>query len=573
MSANALLVIENLSISFGRGDKARRVVEGLDFSVAPGECVAVVGESGSGKSVTAFSVLGLTGFNGGTIETGSINFRRRDGSVVDLARADERLMQSSRGDEIAMVFQEPMTALNPVFTVGEQIAEVLRQHRGMDRQQAAARALELITRVQISDPARRFTQYPHELSGGMRQRVVIAMALACSPRLLVADEPTTALDVTIQAQVLDLMRDLAREEGMALLFITHDMGVVAEMADRVVVMRKGRKVEEQAVAKLFAQPRETYTRALLNAVPKLGSMAGTVGPLAFGADPKTARPAPTVNAPLLEVKNLSTWFPIYKGLLKRHVGDVKAVDDVSFSIGRGETLSLVGESGSGKSTTGRSILRLAKPHAGQVLLEGQDVLKLDREAMRAKRRDMQIVFQDPYAALDPRLDAFEQIVEPLVIHGVDKGSALRDRAVELVRRVGLEEEHLDRYPHEFSGGQRQRLCIARALSLSPKLIIADESVSALDVSIQAQVVNLLIELQQELGLSYLFISHDMGVVERISHRVAVMQYGRIVEMGTRAQIFEAPSQAYTRALIAAVPVADPTRGHYQSTKTKELIPA
>ncbi|WP_449395996.1 ABC transporter ATP-binding protein [Devosia riboflavina] len=573
MSANALLAIENLSISFGRGYKAKRVVEGLSFDVYPGECVAVVGESGSGKSVTAFSVLGLTAFNGGTIDTGAIRFKRRDGSVVDLGKADERMMRTIRGDEIAMVFQEPMTALNPVFTVGEQIAEVLRQHRGMDRQTANAKALDLITRVQISDPARRFTQYPHELSGGMRQRIVIAMALACSPRLLIADEPTTALDVTIQAQVLDLMRDLAREEGMALLFITHDMGVVAEMADRVVVMRKGRKVEEQAVEKLFALPRENYTKALLNAVPKLGSMAGTVGPLAFGADPQTAKPAPTVDTPLLEVRNLSTWFPIHKGLLKRHVGDVKAVDDVSFTIGRGETLSLVGESGSGKSTTGRSILRLAKPHAGEVLLEGQDVLKLDREAMRAKRRDMQIVFQDPYAALDPRLDAFEQIVEPLVIHRVDKGSALRDRAIELVRRVGLDEEHLDRYPHEFSGGQRQRLCIARALSLSPKLIIADESVSALDVSIQAQVVNLLIELQQELSLSYLFISHDMGVVERISHRVAVMHHGKIVEMGTRAQIFEAPREAYTKALIAAVPVADPIRSRPKSTGVRELLPA
>ncbi|KQT47002.1 glutathione ABC transporter ATP-binding protein [Devosia sp. Leaf420] len=573
MSANALLAIENLSVSFGHGEKARRVVEGLSFDVFPGECVAVVGESGSGKSVTAFSVLGLTGFNGGTIDTGAIRFKRRDGSVVNLAKAEERMMRTIRGDEIAMVFQEPMTALNPVFTVGEQIAEVLRQHRDMDRQTANAKALDLITRVHISDPARRFTQYPHELSGGMRQRVVIAMALACSPRLLIADEPTTALDVTIQAQVLDLMRDLAREEGMALLFITHDMGVVAEMADRVVVMHKGRKVEEQGVEKLFAQPRENYTRALLSAVPKLGSMAGTAGPLAFGADPRTAKPAPAAHEPLLEVKNLSTWFPIHKGLLKRHAGDVKAVDDVSFTIGRGETLSLVGESGSGKSTTGRSILRLAKPHAGEVLLEGQDVLKLDRDAMRAKRRDMQIVFQDPYAALDPRIDAFDQIVEPLVIHGVEKGSALRDRAVELVRRVGLEAEHLDRYPHEFSGGQRQRLCIARALSLSPKLIIADEAVSALDVSIQAQVVNLLIELQQELGLSYLFISHDMGVVERTSHRVAVMRHGKIVETGTRAQIFEAPKHDYTKALIAAVPVADATRGRSRSAGVRKLLPA
>ena len=551
----ALLHIENLSISFGRGQKANPVVDGLNFSVQPGECVAVVGESGSGKSVTAFSVLGLTAFNGGRIDTGSIRFKRRNGQVVDLAKADEKTLRDIRGNEIAMVFQEPMTALNPVFTVGEQIAEVLRQHRGMDRAAANAKALDLITRVQINDPARRFTQFPHELSGGMRQRIVIAMALACSPRLLIADEPTTALDVTIQAQVLDLMRDLAREEGMALLFITHDMGVVAEMADRVVVMRHGLKVEEQPVRSLFAQPRADYTKALLQAVPRLGSMAGTSAPAPFGSDPRTTTSKP-IGAPLLEVKNLSTWFPIHKGVIRRHVGDVKAVDDVSFSIARGETLSLVGESGSGKSTTGRSILRLAKPHAGQVLLEGQNILALDVHAMRARRRDMQIVFQDPYAALDPRLDAFEQIVEPLVIHKIDSGSALRDRAIDLVRRVGLDESHLERYPHEFSGGQRQRLCIARALSLSPKLIIADEAVSALDVSVQAQVVNLLIELQQELGLSYLFISHDMGVVERISHRVAVMRQGRIVEIGSRQQIFEAPEHAYTKALIAAVPTVD-----------------
>nr|WP_314255860.1 ABC transporter ATP-binding protein [uncultured Devosia sp.] len=559
MASQNLLSIENLSISFGRGDKARRVVEDLSLSIAPGECVAVVGESGSGKSVTAFSVLGLTGFNGGRIEAGSISFTRRDGAVTDLAKADEATLRQIRGDEIAMVFQEPMTALNPVFTVGEQISEVLRQHRGMDRKAADAKALDLITRVRITDPARRFNQYPHELSGGMRQRIVIAMALACSPRLLIADEPTTALDVTIQAQVLDLMRELSREDGMALLFITHDMGVVAEMADRVVVMRKGVRVEEQLVASLFAQPSHMYTRRLLDAVPRLGAMAGSAGPAPFGIDPLNHQAKLPSGEALLEVRNLSTWFPIHKGVLKRHVGDVRAVDDVSFSIGRGETLSLVGESGSGKSTIGRSILRLAKPHAGGVLLEGRDVLKLDHAAMRAVRRDMQIVFQDPYAALDPRLDAFEQIVEPLVIHNIDKGSALRDRAIELVRRVGLEDEHLDRYPHEFSGGQRQRLCIARALSLSPKLIIADESVSALDVSIQAQVVNLLMELQQELGLSYLFISHDMGVVERISHRVAVMQHGRIVEIGSREQIFENPQQDYTRQFIAAVPVADPSQ--------------
>ena len=557
MTEQSLLDVENLRISFETSNGRLVAVEDLSFSISPGECVAIVGESGSGKSVTAMSILGLTAFNGGMIENGSLRLQRRDGSVADLARLSERKLQEIRGDEIAMVFQEPMTSLNPVFTVGEQIAEVIRQHRKADVNDAARQAIELLERVRIPEPETRFRQYPHELSGGMRQRVVIAMALACSPRLLIADEPTTALDVTIQAQILDLLQELAKQFDMALLFITHDMGVVAQIADRVIVMRHGRKVEENGTEALFSAPTEPYTRQLLNAVPKLGSMASFAGPRRFGdetPDNSDVRPGA---APLLTVRDLVTRFPVRKGVLQRHVANVHAVEGVSFDLGHGETLSLVGESGCGKSTTGRSILRLVEPMTGIVELAGENILGLSGEGLRARRRDMQIVFQDPYAALDPRLTAFDQVAEPLVIHNVETGAALRDRVVSLVERVGLSADHLDRYPHEFSGGQRQRLCIARALSLSPKVIIADEPVSALDVSIQAQVVNLMIELQEELGLSYLFISHDMAVVERISHRVAVTCMGRIVEIGNRADIFGNPQHAYTRALLSAVPNPDP----------------
>ncbi|MBD9375174.1 ABC transporter ATP-binding protein [Rhizobium sp. ARZ01] len=558
MTAPVLLSVENLRISFATERGQFIAVDDLSFAVAAGECVAIVGESGSGKSVTAMSILGLTAFNGGRIDAGAIRFRRRDGTGSDLTQLSEKAMQQVRGDEIAMIFQEPMTSLNPVFTVGEQIAEVIRQHRRVDAAEAARKAVDLLKRVRIPEPERRFAQYPHELSGGMRQRVVIAMALACEPRLLIADEPTTALDVTIQAQILDLLRELAAESEMAVLFITHDMGVVAEIADRVVVMHHGGKVEENTTAALFAAPTKPYTRRLLAAVPRLGSMRPFAGPRRFGDETPDSE-IPGTRKPLLTVRDLVTRFPVHKGAFKRHVANVHAVDGVSFTLGKAETLSLVGESGCGKSTTGRSILRLVEPNSGAVELDGENVLALGRDRLRARRRDMQIIFQDPYAALDPRLTALEQVAEPLVIHGVESGSALRDRVVSLIRRVGLSEEQLERYPHEFSGGQRQRLCIARALTLSPKIIIADEPVSALDVSIQAQVVNLMIELQEELGLSYLFISHDMAVVERMSHRVAVMCLGRIVEIGPRTAVFGDPRHDYTRTLLSAVPNPDPAR--------------
>ncbi len=559
MADTPLLDVENLSVTFNTKTGIFTAVDGLSFSVKPGECVAIVGESGSGKSVTAMSILGLTAFNGGRIASGSIRFRRRDNTITDLATLDEKSFRAVRGDEIAMIFQEPMTSLNPVFTIGEQIAEVIRHHRDVNGSEAAAQALGLLKRVRIPEAETRYRQYPHELSGGMRQRVVIAMALACRPQLLIADEPTTALDVTIQAQILDLLQDLARQSGMALLFITHDMGVVAQMADRVVVMRQASKVEENDTNALFAAPRQPYTRQLLDAVPRLGSMAPFSGPRCFGDESPDAAPKSHPSRPLLSVRDLVTRFPVRAGALQRHVANVHAVEGVSFDLNPGETLALVGESGCGKSTTGRSILRLVEPTSGRVELQGEDVLALRGEDLRQRRRNMQIVFQDPYAALDPRLTAFDQVADPMVIHATAQGSELHDRVVWLMEQVGLSAEHLNRYPHELSGGQRQRLCIARALGLSPKLIIADEPVSALDVSVQAQVVNLMIELQRELGLSYLFISHDMAVVERVSHRVAVMQLGRIVEIGPRAAVFGNPTHPYTKTLLAAVPSPDPTR--------------
>ncbi|MEM7379489.1 MAG: ABC transporter ATP-binding protein, partial [Pseudomonadota bacterium] len=466
--------------------------------------------------------------------------------------------------------------LNPVFPVGWQIAESLRVHRGMSRDEADQRTVEMLRTVRIPEPERRLRQFPHELSGGMRQRVMIAMALACEPRLLIADEPTTALDVTIQAEILDLIRGLKSDFGSAVMFITHDMGVVAEMADRVVVMYRGKKVEEGPVEQIFDAPQHAYTQALLRAVPRLGAMRGLSKPepmALLDADGVAIEPAshaaaaealgdtpPAADAsPLLKVEGLVTRFPVRKGLLRRTVGHVHAVEGVSFEVKRGETLGLVGESGCGKSTVGMSLLRLVEPTGGRVTLDGVDLATLDPTQLREQRRDMQIVFQDPYAALNPRLTAFQQVIEPLQNYKMGSGAALRERARELFHRVGLGDEHLDRFPHEFSGGQRQRVCIARALALSPKLIIADESVSALDVSVQAQVVNLLLELQADLGISFVFVSHDMAVVERVSHQVAVMYFGRIVEIGPRAAVFENPQHAYTRELLSAAPVPDPRR--------------
>ncbi len=455
-----------------------------------------------------------------------------------------------------------MTALNPVFTVGRQLTEGLRVHRGMDKAQAEARALDLLKQVRIPEPERRLLQYPHELSGGMRQRVVIAMAMACEPRLLIADEPTTALDVTIQAEILALMDRLKRETGTAVMFITHDMAVVAQMADRVVVMYRGNKVEEGTVEEIFENPQHAYTKALLAAVPKLGEMRGKANPepmKLMGSQDQVIRPIEGTDKVLLSVQNLTTRFAVKGGFFRRTVANVHAVEDVSFTINKGQTLSLVGESGCGKSSAGRSILRLVEPNSGRIDLDGVDILALDQGGLRRARLDMQMIFQDPFASLNPQMLLADQVAEPMRNYGTASGTELTDRVAHLFDRVELPRSFMRRYPHEMSGGQRQRIAIARALALNPKLIVADEAVSALDVSVQAQVLNLMMELQAELGLSYLFISHDMAVVERVSHDVGVMYLGRIVELGPRAAVFENPQHPYTRALMQAVPIADPRR--------------
>ena len=552
--------IRELRVEFQTKDGPVVGVENVSFSINPGETVCIVGESGSGKSVSSLSLMRLVEFGGGSIAGGQLIFDRKDGDDIDLATVDQDLMREIRGNEIGMIFQEPMTALNPVFTVGRQLTEGLRVHRGMSKSQAEARALELLREVRIPEPERRLKQYPHELSGGMRQRVVIAMAMACRPRLLIADEPTTALDVTIQAEILALMDRLKRETGTAVMFITHDMAVVAQMADRVVVMFRGNKVEEGPVEQIFENPQHEYTKSLLAAVPKLGEMRGKAAPepmKLMGVENQNLDPIPGTDKTLLTVKNLTTRFAVKGGFFRRTVANVHAVEDVSFTLNKGQTLSLVGESGCGKSSAGRSILRLVEPMSGEVNLDGVDIMSLDPRGLRRARLDMQMIFQDPFASLNPQMQLVDQVAEPMRNYNIASGSELNDRVAKLFDRVHLPRSFMRRYPHEMSGGQRQRIAIARALALNPKLIIADEAVSALDVSVQAQVLNLMMELQSELGLSYLFISHDMAVVERVSHHVGVMYLGRIVELGPRASVFENPRHPYTQALMKAVPIADP----------------
>jgi peptide/nickel transport system ATP-binding protein len=559
-----VLRIEGLRVGFGR----HHAVRGISFDVAAGETVALVGESGSGKSVTALSIMRLLP-DTSTI-SGAISLAGTD--MLGL-RGDA--LRSARGRLAGMIFQEPMTSLNPVLRTGFQVAEALRYHGVVSQKAAEAEALRLFDKVRIPDAKRRFADYPHTLSGGMRQRVMIAMALACKPKLLIADEPTTALDVTIQAQILQLLTELQRESGTAILFITHDMGVVAEIADRVVVMRHGELVEAGTTRNLFEAPRHDYSKALLAAVPRLGDMRGSTGPQRF-AQPRESAPtgpeALPAGEPLLRVDNLVTRFPITSGLFGRRTGAVHAVEDVSFTVKAGETLALVGESGCGKSTTGKSLLRLVEPQSGCIKLDGVDVLASDPAALRLARRRMQMIFQDPYGSLDPRQTVGSAIAEPIRVHRIAAGSEVDDRVATLLKRVGLEPSRMARFPHEFSGGQRQRIAIARALALDPQLVIADEAVSALDVSIKAQVVDLMIDLQEAFGLAYLFISHDMAVVERVSHRIAVMYLGRIVEIGPRAAVIENPQHPYTRRLLAAVPVADPdARGRFEGVDATEEL--
>ena len=574
-----LASLKRLRVEFQSKDGPVLGVEDVSFDVYPGETVCIVGESGSGKSVSSLSLMRLVEFGGGKISGGELLFDRGSdhGGVIDVARAGDNMMRTIRGNEIGMIFQEPMTSLNPVFTVGRQLTEGLRVHKGLSKDQARERALELLRQVRIPEPERRLSQYPHELSGGMRQRIVIAMALACEPRLLIADEPTTALDVTIQAEILALIDRLKRETGTAVMFITHDMAVVAQMADRVVVMYRGNKVEEGTVEEIFENPQHDYTKALLAAVPKLGEMTGKTAPepmkLMNAPVRETGPILPKSDKVLLDVKNLTTRFAVKGGFFRRTVANVHAVEDVSFQVKSGETLSLVGESGCGKSTCGRSILRLVEPLSGEVWLDGKNVMEFGQEQLRVARRDMQMVFQDPFASLNPQMKLADQVGEPLMNFGIGNASERNDRVAQLFDRVELPRSFMRRYPHELSGGQRQRIAIARALALNPKLIIADEAVSALDVSVQAQVLNLILELQAELGISILFISHDMAVVERVSHNVGVMYLGRIVELGPRQAIFEDPKHPYTKQLLAAVPVADPRQRKTEKDLNFKPIPS
>ena len=574
-----IVAIRNLRVEFETDSGTVIAVEDSSFDVFPGETVCLVGESGSGKSVTSLSLMRLEEFGGGKIVSGKLALETATSGKLDLVDTDLEAITAARGKEIGMIFQEPMTSLNPVFNIEKQLTDGLKRHTTLTGPELRAKALSLLREVRIPDPEARLKQYPHELSGGMRQRIVIAIAMACAPKLLIADEPTTALDVTIQAEILALINRLKSDHNMGVLFITHDMAVVAQMADRVVVMHQGKIVEEGSVDDIFHRPKQEYTKTLLAAVPKLGAMAGTKNPKPLDVPGKINKQiinkkAETANDKnILELKNLVTRFPVYGGVLKRKVANVHAVENVSFSISEGETFGLVGESGCGKSSCGRSILRLVEPTSGDIILNGKSLLSFNKSELRSARRDMQMIFQDPFASLNPYMRVREQIAEPLKNFGIRNKSQTDDMIVDMLKKVELPISFLKRFPHELSGGQRQRIAIARAIVVNPSLVIADEAVSALDVSVQAQVLNLLMSLQDELRLSYLFISHDMAVVERISHKVGVMYCGRLVEMGSRAQIFENPQHAYTRSLISAVPIADPKQRNILGNVNFKPIPS
>ncbi|EYD74507.1 Oligopeptide transport system permease protein OppB [Rubellimicrobium mesophilum DSM 19309] len=522
-----ILRVRDLHVRFAQDGGVVHAVKGVSFTVNKGETVALVGESGSGKSVTALSTVQLLGENA-----------RAEGSVTYMGRemvgAPERELRRVRGNDISFIFQEPMTSLNPLHTIERQLGESLALHQGLSGAAARARILELLTRVGIRNPEQRLGAYPHQLSGGQRQRVMIAMALANGPELLVADEPTTALDVTIQAQILDLLAELKRDEGLAMLFITHDLGIVRKIADRVCVMQGGQIVEQGPAREIFANPQHPYTRKLLAA-----EQTGVPVPVPASAET------------VAETKNLRIWFPIQRGLLRRTVGHVKAVNDATLSVRAGETIGIVGESGSGKTTLALAIMRLLPATSGRIVFLGRDIERLGQGEMRPLRREMQIVFQDPFGSLSPRMTVGEIIAEGLGVHGVEPGRDRREMVAETMREVGLDPATMDRYPHEFSGGQRQRIAIARALILKPRLMVLDEPTSALDMTVQVQIVQLLRGLQQRHGLAFLFISHDLKVIRAMAHRVLVMKDGDVVEAGPAAEVFGAPRTDYTRTLMAA----------------------
>lgn len=559
-----LLSVKDLIVDFHTSEGITRAVNNVSFDIPAGKTIGIVGESGSGKSVTSLAVMGLLQKPAAKIPQGEIFFNGQD-----LLKLEESQMRGIRGNDIAMIFQEPMTSLNPVFKVGDQIAETLRIHKNMSKKEAWDKAIDLMNQVGIPNPKVKAHAYPHEMSGGQKQRVMIAMAISCEPKLLIADEPTTALDVTIQKQVLDLLFKLQQQYHMSMMFITHDLGVIADIADDVVVMYRSNVVEKNHAKQIFTGAKHPYTKGLLACRPKLGANPRrllTVSDFMNEAGEEIAiNPAKIEvfdkesvidhkSEILLEVKNLVTQFPIKGGMFNRTVDHFKAVNDVSFTLKRGQTLGLVGESGCGKTTLGRTILRLIEPAAGQIIYGGKDITHIYAEELRLLRRKMQIIFQDPYSSLNPRMTVSEILTEPLSIHKVGNSRKERvDMARELMQKVGLNASQLNRYPHEFSGGQRQRISIARALMLKPEFIICDESVSALDVSIQAQVLNLLLDLQQEFGLTYIFISHDLSVVNFIADEVGVMNAGKIIEMDKASRIYQNPKEEYTKALLSAIP--------------------
>ena len=578
---NPLLSVRNLKVSFSRDGKWNEAVHGIDLDVFAGKTLGLVGESGSGKSVSSLAVMRLLNDRVSRITADSIQIEGEE--IKDF---NEDQMADVRGKRISMIFQEPMTSLNPVYKCGFQVSEMILQHEGksalrqaqgplpVGKKEAKRRVIELFKQVMLPRPEVIYDSYPHELSGGQKQRVMIAMAIACNPKLLIADEPTTALDVTVQLEILKLLRKLQVETGMGMIFITHDLGVVAEIADDVAVMHNGEILERGAVQQILNHPQHPYTQGLLACRPPMdvrlkrlpivkefldGQWQGGKEQILHDlqiteAERKTHLEQLYSKTPLLKVENLKTWYPLRKGVFSRVYGHVKAVDDVSLEVYEGETLGLVGESGCGKTTLGRSILRLAEPTGGKVWFDGIEVTSLKGQDLRDFRKQAQIVFQDPYSSLNPRITIGEAIAEPMLVHNIEKDKKkCRDMVCDLLEQVGLQAEHYDRYPHEFSGGQRQRICIARALAVNPRLIICDESVSALDVSVQAQVLNLLNRLKEERNLTYIFISHDLSVVRFMSDRVLVMYNGKPVEMNDADELFEHPQNDYTKKLIAALP--------------------
>ncbi|MBX7154967.1 MAG: ABC transporter ATP-binding protein [Bacteriodetes bacterium] len=579
---SVLLDVRNLVTEFRSENYSIRAANNISFHVDRGKTLGIVGESGSGKSVTSLSVMRLIPNPPGKITNGEILFSEKDGSQIDLLKISEDEMRGYRGNRIAMIFQEPMTSLNPVFRCGDQIIEAIQLHQNCSYDEARERTLQLLREVQLPRPETMIDQYPHQLSGGQKQRVMIAMAMSCSPDLLIADEPTTALDVTVQATILELMRDLQRQREMSMMFITHDLGVIAEIADEVIVMYKGNIVEQGSVLQIFEDPQHPYTKGLLACRPRLDkklrilptvrdfmeetadgtitekahiTVTEKIDEVAFSADDIHKRLQELdKRKPLLRVENLQVHFPIRTGLFSRTTGWVKAVDDISFDVKPGETLGLVGESGCGKTTTGRAILRLIEPTGGNVMFDGRDVRTMDHKSLTALRKDFQIIFQDPYSSLNPRLSVGSAIMEVLRVHNLYENDKQRkDHVMYLLDKVDLLPRHFNNYPHEFSGGQRQRICVARALALKPKFLICDESVSALDVSVQAQVLNMLVSLREEFNLTYIFISHDLSVVKFISDRIAVMNAGKIVELDAANEIYEQPKEEYTKRLIHAIP--------------------